>query len=423
MKVLRNILLIIVIIAIAYIVGGNLYMQQQVKRSFHAHLRQFEERINERLGPGRGIKITVKELKPAFSLIPLLSTSNPFELKGMDLALPNGSLTIQCLRGTAYARVGKVERLKVAEIEGVEAKGRKGIFYAKADRATFYPPFDVSILQGAPPPKEVQAHAQGIALRINSPKLGRISLSSQELSFHQKGSLTTGEIRGSLEEEPLWSTLYAKGTLLQYAQEKGPITYKGSLFFDSLDMDAGLKKREGGFAFHEDVGLHLTKLQIAPLKKTLHPNALLPMKGNLNLELSKIPPTLVSTTIETFTLLRSGNMPPGKRLVMLLGFLQKAIIQLQGSLFEGKITIGFPRESGISMDMKVPMAQLMQKKGPPSAKLVVTKKEKLLDVFARAGIPSEKIAAIFEGMSCQGERCEKIIPLGRPSEHKAPDTK
>jgi len=48
----------------------------------------------------------------------------------------------------------------------------------------------------------------------------------------------------------------------------------------------------------------------------------------------------------------------------------------------------------------------------------VKKKDQLLDLFSRAGIKDKEMEEFFSGFGCQGEVCEKKIPLGR-GRHKS----
>jgi len=417
MKV-RTILLFIVVLVAAYVVGGNLYIRHQVKGAFYARLSQFEARANEALEPGKEMKITVGDVKPAFTFLPLLSPSNPFVLKDIHCAFPKGDLLVHRLVGTAWVKGGRVRSLKVTTIENIDVKGKVGTFEARAERVSFSPSVDVASLLGVGglSVKDVDGRLEKAKLSFHSPKGDGINLSLKEMTFHQKASLAREGQKVALADVPFQSRYAIKGFLLAYKRKKASVANRGELLFDVIQMDTGLKREKGGYVFYENWGLRLAQLKVQPMQKGMIPGKLLPVKGVLSLRLSRIPPDLVSAFLDAMDAIQKRGLSKEEKLGLILGFIQKAIFQLQGGLVEGKVGVGFPKDARLSLTMeKTPVAQLLARKGLPKIRLVVGNREQLKALLTGAGFPKEKLEKAFEGMECQGRVCEKWLTLARPA--------
>lgn len=417
MKV-RTILLFIVVLVAAYIVGGNLYIRHQVKGTFYARLSQFESKANEALEPGKEMKITVGDVKPAFTFLPLLSPSNPFVLKDIHCAFPKGDLIAHRLAGTAWVKGGRVRSLKVTTIENIGVKGKVGTFEARVERVSFSPSVDVASLLGVGglSVKDVDGRLEKAKLSFHSPKGDGIDLSLKEMTFHQKASLAREGQKVALADVPLQSRYAIKDFLLAYKRKKASVVNRGELLFDVIQMDTGLKREKGDYVFYENWGLRLAQFKVWPMQEGMIPGKLLPAKGVLSLRLSRIPPDLVSAFLDTMDAIQKRGLSKEEKLGLILGFIQKAIFQLQGGLVEGKVGVEFPKDARLSLTMeKTPVAQLLARNGLPKIRLVVGNRERLKALLTGAGFPEEKLEKAFEGMECRGRMCEKWLTLTRPA--------
>lgn len=414
---LRTILLFIVVLVAAYIVGGNLYIRHQVKGSFYARLSQFETKANEALEPGQEMKITVGDVKPAFTFLPLLSPSNPFVLKDIHCAFPKGELLIHRLAGTAWMKGGVVRSLKVSTIENIDVKGKVGTFEARVERLSFSPGVDVAFILGLGRPsakKDVNGRLEKAKLSFHSPKGGGIDLSLKEMTFHQKASLARGSQKTTLADVPLQARYAIKDLLLAYKRKKASVVNRGELLFDVIHMDTGLKREKRDYVFYENWGLRLAQFKVWPMQEGVIPGKLLPVKGVLSLRLSRIPPDLVSAFLDTMDAIQKRGLSKEEKLGVILGFIQRAIFQLRGGLVEGKVGVEFSKDARLSLSMeKTPVPQLLSR-GLPRIRLVVGNIERLKALLIGAGFPAEKLDKAFEGMECRGRVCEKWLTLARP---------
>ncbi len=417
MKV-KGILAFVVALVALYVVGGNLYIRYQVRGTFYACLSQFEARVNEGFGPGKEVKITVGDVKPAFTFLPILSPYNSFVLKEIHCAFPKVDLLVHRLVGTAWVKGGKVRSLKVAAIERIDAKGKGGTFEAQVGRISFSPGVDVASLlgMGGLSVRDVGGRLEEAKLSFSTPKGGEINLSSREMTFHQKASLLRKGEKMVLSDVPFQSRYALKDFLLAYKRSKGSLTDSGELLFDLIQMDTGLKREKGDYAFYENWGLSLVQLKVHPVKEGVEPERLLPVKGTLNLRLSQIPADLVSAFLDFMDAIKKGGLSKEEKLGLTLGFVQKAIFQLQGGFLEGKVGIDLPKGARLSLTVeKTPMAQLLARKGPPKVQLVVSNKEQLQALLTEAGFSGERLEKAFEGMECHGKVCKKWLILGHPA--------
>ena len=415
---IRAVLLFIVLLVAAYIVGGNLYIRHQVKRTFYARLSQFETKANEALEPGKQMKITVGDVKPAFTFLPLLSSSNPFVLKEVRCAFPKGDLLVHRLAGTAWVKGGRVRSLRVSTIEGIDVKGKAVTFEAWVCRVSFSPAVEVASLLGVGglPAKDVNGRLEKAKLSFHSPKGDGIDLSLKEMTFHQKTSLARKRQKVALTDVPFQSRYTIKDFLLAYKRKKASVVKGGSLLFDIVQIDTGLKREKVDYAFYENWKLGLAQFKIWPMQEGIIPGRLLPVKGALSLKLSRIPPDLVSAFLDTVNAVQKRELSKEEKLGFILGFIQKAIFQLRSGLVEGKVGIEFPKDAKLSLIMeKTPLFQLLAENGLPKIRLVVGNRERLKALLTEAGFPEDKLEKIFEGMKCQGSVCEKWLTLAHPT--------
>jgi hypothetical protein len=114
MMKLRSLLLAGVILLVAYIGGGNLYLRVQVKKIVNSRLAQWEEKTNRGLSPGEKIKVEVEDIKPSFTPLPFLTPYQSFVVRGIRCSFPGGVLSVDKLVGTARTSSGGVEGIKIS---------------------------------------------------------------------------------------------------------------------------------------------------------------------------------------------------------------------------------------------------------------------------------------------------------------------
>ena len=154
---LRGFVLAILVLLVAFVVGGNLYLRSQVKKNFYSQVSRWEEQVNRGVPPEQSVEVKVEAITPSFSLLPFFSPSNSFVVKGVHLASPRGEVTLRRLVGTAAARIGRVESIKLAVLEGLEARDKEGVLEVGVRRITFSPAVDIRSFFGwvSEPTKEV----------------------------------------------------------------------------------------------------------------------------------------------------------------------------------------------------------------------------------------------------------------------------
>ncbi|RLD99919.1 MAG: hypothetical protein DRI92_01155 [Aquificota bacterium] len=416
---LRGLVLVILVLLVVFVVGGNLYLRSQVKKTFYSQVSRWEEQVNRGFPPEQRVEVKVEAITPSFSLLPFFSPSNSFVIKGLHLVSPRGEVTLRRLVGTAVARIGRVESIKLAVLEGLEARDKEGVLEVGVRRITFSPAVDIRSFFGwvSEPTKEVGGRLEGLTASFMGEKGGEVDVSVREASFKQKMAL------GKREEvppgEPFRAHTVLKSVAVAY-RELGDEKCKGKAVFDYMSVESGLSRGEGDttYTFWEDLKTQLSRLEVPPpkkAKKKVAPGKLLPLQGEFQFRLANLSEELVSSTIDLMRSLRNEALSQQQRLAMFIQFLQKNLPPFMEAVVEGEAQLTFPLKASVSAEFQSGVVQLlsMKRNGNPLWITVKVKgKNKLLSLLSQAGIKDQAVEEFFAGLECQEDLCRKKIPLG-----------
>jgi len=416
---LRGLVLAILVLLVAFVVGGNLYLRSQIKKTFFSQVSQWEERVNRGLPPGQRIKVKVEAISLSFSPLLFLSPSNSFVIKGVLFTSPRGEVKLRRLVGTALTKVGKVESVKLAALEGLEAKDREGMLEVGVRRIVFSPAMDIGSFLGwmKAPTREVGGHLEGLTASVMNKKGGEVDVSVKEASFKQRVAL--GEMGEVPPGEPFRAHTVLKSVAVAY-RELGDEKGKGKAVFDYMSVESGLSRGEGDttYTFWEDLKTQLSRLEVPhpkKAKKKVAPGKLLPLQGEFQFRLANLSEELVFSTIDLMRSLRNEALSQQQRLAMFIQFLQKNLPPFMEAVVEGEAQLTFPLKASLSAEFQSGMVQLlgMKRNGNPLWITVKVKgKDKLLSLLSQAGIEDQAVEEFFDGLECQENLCRKKIPLG-----------
>ncbi len=416
---LRSLVLVFLALLVACVVVGNLYVRSQIKKTFFSQVSQWEERVNRGLPPGQRVKVKVKALDLSFSPLPFLSPSNSFVIRGVLFTSARGEVRLRRLVGTALTKVGKVESIKLAALEGLEAKGRKGMLEVEVKRVVFSPAMDIGSFLGwmKAPTREVGGHLESLTATIMDKKGGEVDVSVEEASFKQKVAL--GKMGEVPPGEPFRAHTVLKSVAVAY-RELGDEKGKGKAVFSHISVEYGLSRGGGDttYTFWEDLKAQLSHLKMVSPKKRkgeVAPGKLLPLQGEFQLKLTNLSEGLVSSILDLMRSLRDNSLPQQQRLAMFIQFLQKNLAPFMEAIVKGKARLTFPQKSSISAEFQSGVVQLfsMKRTGNPLwVTIRVRGKDGLLSLLSQAGLKDQGVEHFFASLECQRDLCQRRIPLG-----------
>ncbi len=420
---LKGLVLAVVVFLVAYVVGGNIYLRVQVKKGFYQGLSKWEEKVNREVPPGHRIKIDVKNVEPSFTLLPFLSPSTSFLVKGIRCSLPRGEVSLRKLVGVARVSLGKVKGIMLTAVEGLEARSEDGSLEVAFKRLVFSPNLDLSRVLGLVKEvqKEIGGKLEGVSMSFIDKKGGEMDLAVREIAFREEVDLGKN---GDLPPVPLMArSLLKEMTLSYHAVGGGKGT--GEAYFDQVAVDTGLKRDRGSeaYTFWEEVKAVLSKLKLVSSREGNEKafDKLLPLKGDFRLELANLSHELVASVLELLRAYRGQSLDEQQRLTLMLQFLQKVLPPLMTSTLKGDACLEFPQDASVSFHFQQRILEIMhaRRSGNPLWMTVEVKgRDRLLALLSQGGLKDEGVEKFFSGLTCKGDVCEKKIPLGK-GRHKS----
>ena len=417
---LRSLVSAVLAFLVVFVVGGNLYLRVQVKKTFDQQLSQWQERVNKGLPPGREVKVEVKGVSSSFTPMPFLYPSNPFEVVGLRVLSAKGEVTLKRLAGTAETSLGRVKGIRVTALEGLEGRYGEGVLTMGVRRVLFNPPLDVGRFFGwvKAPIREAGGRMEGLTLSFINKKGGELEISVKEATFKQNVNLG---MRGEAPPaQPFKAQTTLKGTTVSF-RELGDEKGVGEAFLDRVDLGYGLSrgKKETTYTFREEMKAKLSRLRLVlPPKdrnRNVTPEKLLPLKGGFKLELANLSEDLVASALELLETMQTQSLPQDQRISLVIQFLQRGLPSLMAALVQGEARLNFPQGSSFSARFRAGVMQLLTLKrggNPVWVLLKVKNRDGLLALLSQSGIRDEKIRGFLAGLECRGDVCEKRVPIG-----------
>ncbi len=417
----RKLVLGFVILFLAYVVGGNIYLRVRVEKDLQVALSQWETRMNARALPEQRVRVRVSRISPSFTLLPFFSPSQSFVVTGVKVTASNGELSVSRLVGSAAVSPGGIKKLKLTALEGLDVRGKDGAMEFSVKKLVFTPPLDLGWITGMAREtrKKVGGKGEDIYLSALDKKGGEMEVRLKGISF--KEVVDMGK-KGELPPQ----APFRVSSMLRALE----ITYKApgegmEAFMDFVKMDGGLVRDQDSYTYtlREKVDTELSRLKLTtpPGKKKINPGVLLPVKGNLELELSGMSEELVTAFLDLMRTYQKTPLDDRQRMAVMLQFLGRALPPLMSSHLKARAGLSFPGHSGISCKFSSRIMEILKARrsgNPLWITVRVKKKDQLLDLFSRAGIKDKGMEEFFSGFVCRGEVCEKKIPLGR-GRHKS----
>ncbi len=415
---IKGLVLAGVILLAAYVVGGNLYLRVQMKKTFDSQLSRWERKVEHSAPPGKGIKVEVEDVKPSFTLLPFISPSQSFVVRGIRCSFPRGELSLNRLTGTVSTSWGRIEGIRLKAMENLEARSLDGDLDFSVKRVVFTPVLDLSRLLGRVEDtrETMGGRAEKISLSFIDKRGGEMDLAIQEATFREEVNM--GREGGSLPGKPLKSKLFLKGMTVDYRAVGGG-RGTGEAYFNYVGVHTGLEKDRSSafYVFSEEVDTELSRLKLAHSgERKINPQKLLPLKASFKMELSHLSEGLVSSFMGLLRAYRDQDLDQEQRLAATLQFFQKALPAFMVSTLRGNALLSFPQDSSISFHFRERIMDMMgaRRSGNPLWVTVkVRGKKRLLSLLTKAGFKDEALEKFFSGFVCDKGVCEKRIPLGR----------
>ena len=420
---IKGLVLAMVVLLAAYVVGGNLYLKVRVKKTLDSQLSQWERKVERSALPGKGIRVEVEDVKPSFTLLPFISPSQSFVVRGIRCSFPRGELSLDRLTGTVSTSWGRVKGIRLKAMENLEARSLDGDLDFSVKRVVFTPVLDLTRFLGGMEDtgRTVGGRAEKISLSFIDKRGGEMDLAIQEATF--KEEVDMGREGDTLPEKPLKSRLFLKGMTVDYRAVGGG-KGTGEAHFSYVGVHTGLEKDQPSafYVFREEIDTELSRLNLAHSGKgKINPQVLLPLKASFKMELSHLSEGLVSSFMGLLKAYRDQDLDQEQRLAATLQFFQKALPAFMVSTLRGDALLSFPQDSSISFHFRERIMDMMgaiRSGNPLWVTVRVRGKKRLLSLLTRAGFKDEALEKFFSGFVCDKGVCEKRIPLGRGS-HKS----